>query len=77
MDSALTAFQTTAGISAADLSLLIRTMFVALFLIWSGWIVYQVFMSAAYDELNMHHLIQNIFRVLILCSLVTAVAFIN
>ncbi len=68
-------FEAAAGISAVDLSLLIRTTVCGLFLIWAAWIVYGQIQSMQSQHLDLHDLSVAILRVLLLCSLMIVVVF--
>lgn len=68
-------FEATAGISAVDLSLLIRTIACGLFLIWAAWIVYGQIQSMQNQSLDFHDVSVAILRVLLLCSLMIVVVF--
>jgi hypothetical protein len=68
-------FKNSAGISAFDLSVLIRTVLCALFLIWAAWIVYGQIKMIEKQDFN--HLSNAILRILLLCSLMIILVFIQ
>jgi hypothetical protein len=77
IDSALKAFSFSAGISASDLSLLIRTIFLTSFLIWSAWCVLELMRHyKAHSHSSIANLIKDYVKLFILISIVISLVFI-
>jgi hypothetical protein len=77
IDDALKAFSSTSGISAFDLSLLIRTFFLAVFFIWSAWCVLELMQYyKKHSRAAIGDLLKNYVKIFILISIVISLVFI-
>lgn len=71
------AFAAGAGILPADLSLLIRTLLLAVFFIWSAWCVIELMKGAKTRHEHVANLLKNYAQVFFLVSVVIALVFLS
>lgn len=77
IDSALKAFSSSSGVSAPDLSLLIRTTLLAGFLIWAAWCVLELMKHyKSHDNTSVTALLKDYVQLFILISIVISLVFI-
>lgn len=77
IQDALRVFEETAGISSSHLSLFMRTLICALFFLWAAWNVYGQIKIVQSQQHDIYDLPMAILRVLLLCSLMIILVFIN
>jgi len=68
------AFQTGAGFTAGEVSILIRVMILSIFSLWSGWVIWKQFKLVVSNGLTIGEWFFNVVTNLIL---LTAIAFIT
>jgi hypothetical protein len=77
IDSALKAFSFSSGITASDLSLLIRTVLLASFIMWSAWCVLALMRYyKAHSHSSIANLLKDYVQLFILISIVISLVFI-
>ena len=76
IENALSAFQTTAGLSPNKISLLIRSVLLALTFVWAAWCVYGEIHHLQQGDCEMDAMIHKIFRVLWMVTLTVILVFI-
>jgi integrating conjugative element protein (TIGR03758 family) len=76
INDALSAFETAAGLSAAKISLLIRTVLLALTFVWAAWCVYGEIHHFRHGDLDIDCMTHKILRILLIVTLMMALVFI-
>ena len=77
IQSALNVFQETTSISSSNLSLFVRTTLCDLFLLWAAWNIHGQIKIIQSQQADVYDLPMTILRVLLLCSLMIILVFIN
>jgi integrating conjugative element protein (TIGR03758 family) len=77
LDSAITGFASTAGVTAPHLSLLIRSILCGLFLLWAAWNIYGHMQLVQDQHLDLYDLPMSILRILLLCAWIILLIFVN
>lgn len=75
-NDAMRAFESASGASGDHMSLVIRSLLCAIFLLWSAWNIYGQFNLVQHNELDIHDVPLVILRVLLLCTLMVVLVFI-
>ena len=73
---AVSAFETAAGLSPAKISLLIRTVLLALTFVWAAWCVYGEIHHFRHGDLDIDCMTHKILRILLIVTLMMALVFI-
>jgi integrating conjugative element protein (TIGR03758 family) len=77
IQDAIQIFQSTSGISSSHLSLFVRSILCGSFLLWAAWNVYGQIKVMHTNHQDIYDLPVTILRVLLLCSLVIILIFVN
>jgi len=73
---AQSAFTTAAGLSPAKISLLIRTVLLALTFVWAAWCVYGEIYHFRHSDLDIDCMTHKILRILLVVTLMMVLVFI-
>ncbi|MEO8402577.1 MAG: DUF3262 family protein [Gammaproteobacteria bacterium] len=73
----MNAFSAAAGVSLNQISLLVRTILSAIFLLWAAWNVYGQLQLMQNNALDIHDFPMSILRILFLCALMVIVVFVS
>ncbi len=73
---AVSAFETAAGLSPAKISLLIRTILLALTFVWAAWCVYGEIHHFSHGDNDIDCMIKKILRILLMVTFMVALVFI-
>jgi len=76
VSSALSAFETAAGISAHKLSLLIRTFIFSGTLIWGCWCVIGLIHHVRHHDINESEFSSKLFRILVIVTIIWGLVFV-
>jgi len=74
---AFSAFQTTAGVSPDKVSLYVRSILSAFFMVWAAWCIYGQIILVQNETIDIQDLPMSILRILFLCSLIVVLVFVN
>jgi hypothetical protein len=77
LGAAMEGFTATAGVTSFYLSLWIRSVLCALFLLWAGWNVYGHVQCVQDKSHDLHDLPFCILRILLLCAAIVLLIFID
>ena len=76
MNNALSAFQTGAGVSAAQMSHFIRVIILGLVFLWAGWSFLGLIHYLRHHELDLHDIVMKSQRILLVVVVMTALVFV-
>lgn len=77
-DTALTAFQTAAGISADKLSLFVRSLCLVLAFLWAAWCIYgEIHHFQQHGSVEIEFSFNKVMRILFMVALFVALVFIG
>lgn len=71
------AFEAASGSSPEHVSLLVRSILLGIFMLWAAWNLYGQYVLLQDKKLDLHHVPMMIVRILLLCSLMIVLVFVN
>jgi integrating conjugative element protein (TIGR03758 family) len=76
LEDSLSAFQSAAGVSPDKISLLIRTVLLALSFVWAAWCIYGEIHHLRHENFDIDRSSHKILRILLIVSLMVILVFI-
>ncbi len=77
LSDAISAFQTSSGVAASDLSLVIRTFLLACAFAWGLWCVAGLIHQVRYHDVEFDLIISKVLKIAFILSLMVALVFVQ
>lgn len=77
LDAAISGFSSASGVTSAHLNLLVRSVLCGIFLLWAAWNTYGHMRLVQDQHYDLHDLAMGLLRILLLCTWIILLIFVN